>query len=40
MIELQRAHRSVRRREGWHAIEPFGEYVGDRASLCFAKDLA
>ncbi|NUU16402.1 GNAT family N-acetyltransferase [Cellulomonas humilata] len=28
------------RREGWHAIEPFGDYVGDRVSLCFAKDLA
>lgn len=27
-------------REGWHAIEPFGDYVGDRLSLCFAKDLS
>lgn len=26
-------------REGWRAVEPFGDYVGDRLSLCFAKDL-
>ena len=26
-------------RAGWHAIEPFGEYVGDTISLCFSKEL-
>ncbi len=27
-------------REGWHAVQPFGQYAGDPHSLCFAKDLA
>jgi GNAT superfamily N-acetyltransferase len=26
--------------EGWRAIEPFGEYVGDTISLCFEKELS
>ncbi|GIG20074.1 N-acetyltransferase [Cellulomonas chitinilytica] len=27
-------------REGWQPVPPFGQYVGDPYSLCFAKDLA